>query len=237
MRPITRGDVPTGSPGTPKTYAAYGDARPDLVERIGEYCSYCERNILQGTGLAVEHIYAKKYFPARELDWENFLLSCTNCNSVKKDGDANFNHAYFLWPHLDNTARVFRYLAGGLVTPDPALSVGPRTLAADTLRLTGLDRYPGAAVEPAAQDFRWQHRREAWDIAQRALARLTVTDCVPMREQIVDTAIQTGFWSVWMSVFARDSDMRTRLVNAFRGTAIDCFNADAQPIRRDGGLI
>jgi hypothetical protein len=39
--------------------------------------------------LAVEHVLPKKpegvteIIKSRELDWENFLLACTNCNSTK----------------------------------------------------------------------------------------------------------------------------------------------------------
>lgn len=238
MRPVCRGSVPLLKNGTAKSYSKYGDARPDLVERLGEYCSYCERPILQGTDLAVEHIYAKQHFPKQECDWENFLLACTNCNSVKGDQDKSWNHRDYLWPHQDNTARAFRYLPEGRVEVDSSqLLPGVAALADQTLTLTGLDRHPGpgAKSEPAKSDYRWRHRREAWERAQRALKRLGSADSPQMREQIVETAIAKGFWSVWMTVFAQDEDMRCRLLHAFVGTAADCFALNTQPVPRRSG--
>jgi hypothetical protein len=60
-----------------------------------------------------------------------------------------------------------------------------------------------------------------------------------MREQIIDTATSTGFWSVWMSVFQDDNDMKKRLIEAFRGTAGKglCFDDDLKLIPRPGGKI
>ncbi len=52
MRPIRRGASPR-----PGDFANYRDALPDLVSRLGRYCSYCERLI--PVQLAVEHIQPK----------------------------------------------------------------------------------------------------------------------------------------------------------------------------------
>lgn len=48
MRPVCRGPSPRK-----QDFANYDDAKPDLVSRLGLYCSYCERRI--ATNLAVEH--------------------------------------------------------------------------------------------------------------------------------------------------------------------------------------
>lgn len=37
-------------------------------------------------------------------------------------------------------------------------------------------------------------------------------------ELIVDLALATGYWSVWMTVFAGHRDVRLRLRKAFPGT-------------------
>ena len=76
MRPVSRG-------AAPRTYSSYGDAIGDLEDRLGIYCSYCERRL--PVSLAVEHMAPKSLHPDRELEWKNFLLGCTNCNSVKRD--------------------------------------------------------------------------------------------------------------------------------------------------------
>ena len=74
MRPIDRGPAP-------RAYAEYGDSIGDLVDRLGRYCSYCERRL--PTHLAVEHMAPKSLHEGRELDWCNFLLGCVNCNLSK----------------------------------------------------------------------------------------------------------------------------------------------------------
>lgn len=61
----------------------YGFSRFDLISAIGSYCSYCELPI--SSVPAVEHRLPKAYFPALFLNWSNFLLACTLCNSTKGD--------------------------------------------------------------------------------------------------------------------------------------------------------
>ena len=60
---------------------SYGSARAALIAEIGAYCSYCEVPLT--SNLAVEHVLPKKWFPALQLAWTNFLLCCPICNSVK----------------------------------------------------------------------------------------------------------------------------------------------------------
>jgi hypothetical protein len=50
MRPVNRGAAPA-------VYTNYQNAGPDLQACLGDYCSYCERQI--ETHLAVEHIQPK----------------------------------------------------------------------------------------------------------------------------------------------------------------------------------
>lgn len=40
MRPVERGDILFDKDGKPKIYAQYRDARRDLIDRLGEFCSY-----------------------------------------------------------------------------------------------------------------------------------------------------------------------------------------------------
>jgi predicted RNA-binding protein with PIN domain len=46
MRPVVRGE-------NTKIFKDYKDARRDLIEKLGEYCSYCEMRI--PSSLDVEH--------------------------------------------------------------------------------------------------------------------------------------------------------------------------------------
>jgi hypothetical protein len=58
-----------------------------------------------------------------------------------------------------------------------------------------------------------------------------------MRQQIVDTALGRGFWSVWMTVFKDDPDMLQRFIDAFAGTCRDCFDISGNPIARQKGQL
>src|SRR5260370_24609015 len=74
MRPVDKG-VP------PAVYATYQDAGSDLRSRLGDYCSYCERQI--ETHLAVEHVQPKVRRASLRNVWSNVLLGCVHCNSRK----------------------------------------------------------------------------------------------------------------------------------------------------------
>jgi uncharacterized protein (TIGR02646 family) len=233
VRPTTRGDTPTEN-GKPKVYAHYSAARDDLISRIGDYCSYCEMPLPTP---AVEHIQPKNKQPEQENNWSNLLLACPSCNSIKKDKTLNAQNLNdYFWPDLDNTFRVFVYLKDSAPQTDPGLSPTDQQIAQNTLDLTGLDREP---LHPrfSSKDRRWQKRIEAWTKAERAKTNLSAQVTQAMREQIIDTATSTGFWSVWMTVFAEDIDMRSRIIKAFPGSCINCFDEDTQPIPRPNGQI
>lgn len=104
MRPVIRGEVKDKN----TDFTKYEDAKPYLIKNIGEYCSYCERRVTNL--LAVEHIQPKEHYPELELVWGNFLLACTNCNSIK--GQKNINLSDYFWCNRDNTFRVFTYFDG-----------------------------------------------------------------------------------------------------------------------------
>ncbi|MEK8016526.1 MAG: HNH endonuclease [Candidatus Parabeggiatoa sp.] len=236
MRPVERGYIPTDNQGQPKHNKQYAQAQSELINRIGEYCSYCERPIK--THLAIEHIQSKAYQPQLTLSWDNFLLGCGNCNATKGThvrDDVTQSHYY--WPHLDNTFRAFVYKQGGIIKVNPALNAAERKKAQKTLELTGLDRHPNASTKPTPKDKRWNHRRQVWDLAQQAKRLLALNDNPDMRKFIVKNAKAHGFWSIWMSLFQDDPDMLNRFIQAFPGTCHQCFDLKAKPIeRRKEGL-
>ena len=231
MRPVDRGSIPLDDSGQPRRFSSYQNARQDLIDRLGEYCSYCEMHL--DASLAVEHVKPKTHHPDLRLRWSNFLLACTNCNSIKGAQDIDLDDYY--WPDTDNTARAIGYQEGGIVQADPNLSPEQRTKAEATIELTGLDRMPGN--DPAASDRRWINRLEAWDMAEQSLQHLQAANSQSMRAQIVLTAQGTGFWSVWMTVFRDCPDMRRRFIEAFPGTFRECFDDDYNAILRPGGAI
>lgn len=232
MRPVERGDRPENPDGTRREFRQYRDARDPLLERIGEYCSYCE--VVLSTGADLEHVQPKTVVPALERDWDNFLLACGSCNSIK--GDQAIAIDDYLWPDRDNTAKAFVYDYDLPPRPNPELATALQTLASRTISLTGLDRRIGHA-QYSRRDQRHQRRREAWGIALLSLRDLRMEDTESLRRSIVLLALSRGFWSVWMAVFDDDIDMRRRFIEAFRGTAIACFDEEARPVARPGGRV
>ena len=237
MRPIERGEVPTDTKCQPKQYRRYDQAKPDLIKRMGEYCSFCERFI--PTSLAVEHIQSKHYQPQLERSWDNFLLGCSNCNSTKgSQVQDDVTQSNYYWPHLDNTFRAFVYKPGGIIDLNPALNADERDKALRTLELTGLNKHPNAFVKPTPKDKRWNHRREAWDLAQQAKMLLATSNNSPsMREFIVTQAKRNGFWSIWITVFQNDPNMLKQLIQVFPGTCHHCFDSNGKPTPRCGGEL
>jgi uncharacterized protein (TIGR02646 family) len=228
MRPVTRG-------ATPRAYTAYGQAIGDLEERMGIYCSYCERRL--PTSLAVEHVVPKSLDAALETTWENFLLGCTNCNSVKLAQPTNKRD--FLWPDLDNTLAAFVYSEGGFVEVRPGLAATMKRKAGKLMKLVGLDRHGAAGhPDPAGRDKRWQQRLDAWNAAVLAKTRLAeLGDAPAARDLVLIAAEGYGFFSVWMTVFADHRALRQALIQRFKGTAGDCFDANFELQARPGGRL
>lgn len=219
MRPIERGQSPRAT-----DFNDYRDAFPDLVSRQGNYCSFCERRI--PTNLAVEHIQPKGLpaYAALVGRWDNFLLACVNCNSTKGDRDVVL--ADVVLPDRDNTAHAFTYAADGSVTAN-ATYPQPLSLKADaTLALCGLDK-AASSVRDANGRFvaidRSRQRQDAWAIAEDAKASLATARTPVMIQLVVKLALAQGFFSVWMTVFASDPDVRLALIAAFPGTATSCY--------------
>lgn len=230
MRPIDKGnDLGEIKP--------YENAQQSLTERLGEYCSYCERWI--ASGIHVEHKKPKHDYPKDEFQWNNFLLACGNCNSGKGHGKLNLDD--YLWPDIDNTYRAFTYDSEGRVLVNTSYTESLNQKIEKTWKILGLNKHPDSAIPgqqmPTSKDKRWLHRQQAWQNAEKRKNQLAEYDTSDRRNEIVEMALQRGFWSVWMTVFEDDVDMRRRLLSAFPGTANDCFDQDTQPQPRSGGQI
>jgi len=220
MRPISRGACPTDADNNEVVFSDYSQARGELIQRIGERCSYCEMHL--DASLAVEHVKPKKPpgvaqpIPERELSWDNFLLACTNCNSTKNNTDVILEE--YIWPDRDNTFMALMYSEGGLVSP----ASGPQEAQArNTIKLVGLNKTPETAE---ASDRRWLNRSEAWDIAQESLHDLINSDTPALRRQIIRTGRSGAYWSVWMTVFKNFPDMLREMINTLPGTTSACFD-------------
>ncbi len=229
MRPVNKGTAPSA-------YAKYQDAGFDLQNCLGDFCSYCERQI--ETHLAIEHVQPKSLVPALQASWDNFLLACVHCNSCK--GDTPINLPDYLWPDSDNTMRALKYSRGGIVEVEPTLAATLQDKAQQTIELAGLDKIPGHPQvnrRPTDSDRRWLRRQQIWQMAEGDRDRLLRNDSPEVRELIVENALGRGMFSIWWTVFAGDQDMRRRLRQAFLGTSAGCFDAAENLLPRPGGQV
>lgn len=218
MRCVQRGEWPQDDAGGPIAFDRYQDAAPYLKERMGRYCSFCERWI--ATQLAVEHKQPKKPNPALEREWGNFLLACANCNSVK--GAKNPEPGSVMWPDVDDTFGSLEYRPSGRISAREGLPEVRAQRILATLDLVGLNREP----DLMGADHRWLDRLELWRVAQASREELKTRDTAQMRSLICRTAATRGGFSIWMTVFADDDEMRQALLAAFPGTVMRNANTN-----------
>lgn len=221
MRSVDRGERPKDNDGVDVVFKEYAWARRYLIDRIGEYCSYCERKIQ--ASLAVEHVQPKDLVPELVLAWDNFLLACTNCNSTK--GDTAIMLSDYVWPDVDNTYACFDYPPDGLVSVSE--QVEDEMLKArveKTIQLFGLAKKPpndGTQNWQKASDRRVEQRikvlhyanqySELYHKADDSTRRLIVKLLLPI-------ALESGFWSIWAKAFEPFPEVFETLKAAFPGT-------------------
>ena len=225
MRPVDRGY-------TPRIYLKYQDAITDLVERMGAYCSYCERRI--DNAPEVEHVEPKDLNLNLELVWSNFLISCKTCNTVKSNKPVD--RTQITLPDQDNPMCALVYTEGK-VQAHMGLSLAEREKIRRLLDLVGLDRHPDSVEKPTKRDTRWMRRLEVTEVARDMKSDLATEEAEVgehpiLRNNAIHVAIGYGFFSVWMSEFKNDVDMRRRLIAAFPGTVTRCFDANGEPLPR-----
>lgn len=227
MRPVIKEESPQKD-----DFDNYRDAFPELRGRIGPYCSYCERRI--PTGLAIEHIQAKKYkdgngeYPYKHLvgKWSNFLLACVNCNSTKGNKNVTLDNVFL--PDRDNTFQAFLYESDGSIKINPDISPSSKELAKASLELTGLNKttrtFHDSNGDLVALD-RVQDRAAAHLMAMDALQDWELNPTLELMKAIVRNAQSEGFFSVWMTVFHGYEDIKLEFIRAFPGTSAKCFDS------------
>ena len=233
MKPIDKGNTLTGLQN-------YGQAKPDLIDRMGPFCSYCE-SPGSPTQLHVEHIYpeATTAHPKRAKNWRNFLLACATCNTYKRHhlGDGQQVRLLFraLWPHLDNTLNAFSYLPDGRVTVRSGIGAALSALANELIAMAGLLRSPAAAQGFENLGIAYDgisRRKEAWGIAENALAVYLENPSPAQIRSIRDACRKTGYFSIWMEVFSKHHKVRQALIAECKA-APACFDpVTTQPLAR-----
>lgn len=219
-------------------YSPYTKAHPVLIENLGNYCNYCEAF---HTDLEVEHVVSKNQDSSLKTSWDNFLLSCGRCNGIdnKTNKPVDTNLLYF--PHLHNTFFALKYEEGGLVVVNHSLTPTQQGKALATIKLLGLDKYPenpdyNDRKYPqgfSSADQRWEFRRQAWEKADKILAKYENGEIG--LQNIIDFSTQRGYFSIWMSVFQDHPEVRQGLIDAYKNTAANCFNSATEPIPRSPG--
>lgn len=237
MRPIDKGAVPIKN-GAPKTVSDYKDWRRDLIDRIGNYCCFC--NMVLNDSPQVEHVIAQDIDPALATDWNNMLLACGPCNRTKSNQACPPTTHYL--PQFHNTHLAFSYTVTAHPTAsEPAAFVAWRGLPAlqmnaeNTISLCDLDKDTTKKL-PQATDLRWKYRCEV-----HAYATLWKDSWIngghTLGQRFIDLLITAvagkGFWSIWFDAFGDVPAVRQALVQQFPGTAANCFDADYFPISRN----
>ena len=228
MKPVHKG----ASPGA---FSAYYQAKPHLLNRIGRHCSYCER---EGApqDLHVEHIYPKDPHPELERNWDNFLVACSSCNTYKHHHLGSTRQVNletrFLWPHLDNTFRAFKYFDDGRVNVDDSLPPDVHRAAAATIEMAGLLKSPAKTVNyeqlgVAYDGFR--KRDDAWGMAKESKLDYDLIGDPGRAPFVARQAAGLGHFSIWMEVFSDRPEVRRELIAAFKADP-NCFDAATQAV-------
>ncbi|MEI6138571.1 MAG: HNH endonuclease [Mariniphaga sp.] len=233
MRPINKNPWPIEN-GIPKIYRPPSKAKSDLEGNLGNYCSYCE---VYSSDLEVEHVISQNQDNTLVYNWDNYLLACGRCNGKDNKATRPVALSSVHLPHRNNTFLSFRYKEGGYVIVNPLLSGHSKTNAENLLDLVCLDKIPGNPKYPKLNlnDTRWNHRRIAWEYAKRKLP--DYESGILSANDIVEFALQRGFFSVWFSVYENHTPVKKLLVELFEGTAKNCFDDinGYQPINRNTG--
>ena len=220
MRPVSKTTCPIES-GFPKKYKPHSIAKTDLEINLDNYCSYCE---VYSSDLEVEHVISRHQDDTLTNSWDNFLLACGRCNGRDNKSNKNVDTTQIHFPHLNNTMLSFIYAEGGFVKVNPSLTDESFIHANNLMDLVGLDKIPGNPKYPQLNlnDTRWKHRRLAWESATDILSEYLINNL--SAKQVVDFAIQRGFFSVWFSVFIDHPLIKEILITRFKGTCEECFD-------------
>ena len=230
MRPVNKGAYIAD-------FRQHGDAKPELIARLGPFCSYCEAPAA-AQHLDVEHIYSQSAYPGRKLKWRNYLLACSTCNTYKSkylgNGKQPSLFKRILWPHIDNTFRALQYTPDGRVVPAPSVPAGRAPLAQAAIEMAGLMLTQSIAADYHALGVAYSHikkREEAWEVAERALDAYAENPSARMTDHILDSCRSTGYFSIWMTVFSAHPAVLIRFVDACKA-APTCFDGVGGAIAR-----
>jgi len=244
MRPIDKGPTPLGDDNQPITVSNHRQWRRYLIDRIGEYCSYCE--IRLNISPQIEHVIAQDIDPTLSLSWDNLVLACGPCNRKKSNTPCPPSTHYL--PEVHNTYLAFEFFispnpkqhneaAAFIKTKENPAPPSPYK-ANNTIDLCALNE-DTTAVPKTVTDLRWRYRLEAIKTARHWRTNWDdwayKNNSTSFINLLLTTALATGFFSVWFYIFEDVPAIKGALVHAFPGTALDCFDTeqDYVPIWRN----
>lgn len=221
MRPVFKGT-------SPQAYTNYQQAKDDLRNVIGGYCSYCEMNISNQPD--IEHVVPKSKNPEIKNEWYSLLLACKTCNSSKSNN--NETREAYLFPDTHNTAYAYLYTQTS-VEVNTALSDQDQKLAQATLDLVNLNREKDTSG--GVDDRRFARVRE-WNKALESLQDFIACDSDEMARQIGRSP--SGFHSSWLEVFRAYPKVKAAILRQVVGTDMKCYCADCNPCEiLDRGVV
>jgi len=220
MRPVNRSDIPLKKDGTRKEYTSYGQAKDDLRDRLGSFCSYCEMNIENQPD--IEHVSPKSTNPALETVWSNFLLACKPCNIIK----SNYNETRdgYVFPDTHNTSFLYEYSITGVKVKDN-LDENLKELATATFDLVKLNRKEDTS---GRTDDRALARLNSWHKAQEALNDMIEAPSPAMTRATARSC--NGFFSMWLQIFKDYPEVKRAILENVAGSAFDCYDKNINPI-------
>ena len=242
MRPLDKGDTPL-SGDIVKTVSDHKDWRQDLINTIGNYCSYC--NMILNDCPQVDHVTAKNPQPGQPkgalLAWDNMLLACGPCNRAKSNQP--HSPATHYMPDSSNTHLAFDYVVidhpknkkhkACILVPKTATNI----IIAKAQNTIDLCKLAALTGNTRATDLRWKYRFEAWNSAnivwRQEWDKWGYSKVSGFVALLVDAAKSKGFFSIWFDAFYDVPDIKIALINAFSGTDQNSFQAaipyDPQP--------
>lgn len=222
MRPISK-----GRPS--KIYKEYGDAKPDLYLRLGLQCCYCEQHV-KLENIAVEHIFPKEKHSECRLLWSNFLLTCTLCNSTKKDADIFYNNVNdYIFPDRDDTYKRIVYKKEMGFQPTANRQYIDYQRAQNTI-----DLYIKKSARPTRKHLfivterasRW--KKEGDDAEENREIYLSFIDQEKRNRYLnqIKKSANDSCWSIWMHAFEDIPEVKETILYALPNTAIEYFIDD-----------
>lgn len=219
MRPVERNPWPVDKNGRNKEYKAYQSFYEDLIKNFGSYCSYCERPC----AVDIEHVIPKNSPKGQELvtDWNNLLCGCDSCNQDYKS-NKNQSRSGYLWPDEEDTYICYEYDLTGDMKVSQSLSEIDQKRGQATIDLCGLAPKPG--IKSKRQDYLRDKRMRMWALAKRFLS-LFENSLVDI-DLIAETAKESGFWSIWITVFNEHREVVEAISALFPGTHSKYMKSD-----------